>query len=133
MTMQAALEIEKLLPATFTAPGLSEAEFLKLCAKFPDAMVEYTKDGTVIVMPSTDFESGQRVAQVVAQLTNWARAQGKGRVSGPDAGFRFPDGSRLAPDAAWVDARRWAKAKKSGERFPVFAPEFVIEVRSPDD
>ena len=40
MTTHAALEIEKLLPATVTAPGLSEAEFLKLCAKFPDAMVE---------------------------------------------------------------------------------------------
>src|SRR5437660_12397234 len=101
MATVTALKIEQFLPVTLTAPALSEAEFLKLCAKFPDAMVEYTKDGTVIVMPSTDFESGERVAQVVAQLTNWARAQGKGRVSGPDAGFRFPDGSRLAPDAAW--------------------------------
>jgi Uma2 family endonuclease len=129
----AALTIEKHLPVTFTAPGLSEAEFLELCARFPDAMVEYTADGTVIVMPPTDPESGARVAEVVMQLGIWARKQGKGRWCGPDAGFRFPDGSRLAPDAAWFDAQRWAQAKKSGERFPVFAPDFVIEVRSPDD
>ena len=38
------LEMDKLLPATFTAPGLSEAEFLELCARLPEAMVEYTSD-----------------------------------------------------------------------------------------
>src|SRR5437879_6747474 len=133
MTMQAALEIEKLLPATFTAPGLSEAEFLKLCAKFPDAMVEYTSDGRVIVMPPTDPESGVRNAEVLGQLKNWADKQGKGHVCGPDAGFRFRDGSRRSPDAAWFDGARWRAAKKPRVRFPVFAPDFVIEVRSPDD
>ena len=133
MTTHAALEIEKLLPATFTAPGLSEAEFLKLCAKFPDAMVEYTADGTVIVMPPTDPESGERVGEAFAQLRNWTSEQGKGHACGPDAGFRFRDGSRRSPDAAWFDDARWREAKKSGQRFPVFAPEFVIEVRSPDD
>jgi Uma2 family endonuclease len=133
MTTDTALEIEKFLPATFTAPGLSEAEFLTLCEKFPDAMVEYTSDGRVIVMPPTDPESGERDAEVVAQLTNWARKQGQGHVCGPDAGFRFRDGSRRSPDAAWFDEARWREAKKSAERFPVFAPEFVIEVRSPDD
>ena len=43
-------EIDKLLPATFTAPGLSAAEFLEFCAKVPDAFVEYTADGTLIVV-----------------------------------------------------------------------------------
>jgi len=36
MTTQTALEIENLLPATFTAPGLSEADSSN-CEKFPDA------------------------------------------------------------------------------------------------
>jgi Uma2 family endonuclease len=129
----AALEIEKFLPATFTAPGMSESEFLELCSKFPDAMVEYTKEGILLVMPPTDPNSGKRVMQVGRQLSNWAEKHGKGDVCGPDAGFHFRDGSRLSPDAAWFDARRWAEAAKSGERFPVFAPEFVIEVRSPND
>jgi Uma2 family endonuclease len=127
------LAIEKYLPATFTAPGLSEAEFLKLCQRFPDAMVEYTKDGTVIVRPPTDPESGERVARVGRQLGNWADKHGSGHVCGPDTGFRFPDGSRRSPDAAWFDDARWRRATESGERFPVFAPDFVIEVRSPDD
>jgi Uma2 family endonuclease len=133
MTTRAALEIEKLLPATFTAPGLSEAEFLELCAKFPEDMVEYTADGTIFVMPPTDPRSGRRVHEVGKQLGVWADQQATGSVCGPDTGFRFADGSRLAPDAAWFDTGRWERAAKSGETFPVFAPEFVIEVRSPKD
>jgi Uma2 family endonuclease len=56
-------------------------------------------------------------------------------VTGGDAGFRFPGGARRSPDAAWFDADRWREAKRNnpGLRFPEFAPEFVIEVRSPDD
>jgi len=128
-----AVEIDKYLPATWTAPGMSEAEFVELCSKFPEAMVEYTADGTVIVMPPTDPNTGRRVKEVVKQLAIWADRDGRGDVCGPDSGFRFPDGSRFAPDAAWMDLARWTKAGASGERFPVFAPEFVVEVRSPDD
>jgi len=53
---------------------------------------------------------------------------------GPDGGFRLPGGSRRSPDAAWFDSDRWAAAKEGSElRFPPFSPEFVIEVRSPND
>jgi Uma2 family endonuclease len=135
MTTQTALEIESLLPATFTAPGLSEEEFLELCEKFPDAFLEYTADGTVIVMPPTDPESGVQNGEVFRQLADWAKQQGLGMVSGPDAGFLFQDGSRRSPDAAWFDEARWreARQRERRRRFPVFAPEFVIEIRSPDD
>lgn len=136
MTTLGALALDKLLPATFTSPGLSEAEFLKLCDQFPDATVEYTSDGTVIVMPPTDPESGARANQVVKQLTVWADQAGHGIVTGPDTGFLFPSGSRRSPDAAWYSRRRWEEAKQAIQprrRFPTFAPDFVIEVRSPND
>jgi len=135
MTTQTALEIENLLPATFTAPGLSEAEFLELCEKFPDAFLEYTADGTVIVLPPKDPDDAARGAEVVMQLAIWANQRGGGKVTGPDAGFHFRDGSRRSPDAAWFDAARWREAQQRDRRrrFPVFAPEFVIEVRSPGD
>ena len=127
------LNVTDMLPATFTAPGLSEAEFLALCQKFPDATLEYTAQGTVIVMPSTDPESSARVLETGRQLGNWAVQEGHGIVIGPDGGFRFRDGSRRSPDASWYDRGRWRAAKQPGTRFPVFAPEFVIEIRSPDD
>ena len=122
-----------MLPATFTAPGISEEEFLALCEKFPDATLEYAPDGTIHIMPPTDPESGKVVAYVVRMLGNWADEQGRGSVVGPDGGFRFPGGSRRSPDATWFDEARWQIARKPRVRFPTFAPEFVIEVRSPDD
>src|SRR5205823_6513339 len=133
MTLQTAADIASKLPATFTAPGLTEEEFLALRDEYPDCFLEYTADGTVIIMPPTDPESSRRDLEIAAQLNSWAREQGRGRVSGPTGGFRFPDGSRRSPDAAWYDSERWSQAQKPGTRFPVFAPDFVIEVRSPDD
>ena len=125
------LEIRNMLPATFTAPGLTEAQFLKLCEEFPDALLEYTADGRVIVMPPTDPENGVRSAEVLAELANWARKHKRGMVTGPDAGFFFRDGSRRSPDAAWFDSGRWKAAKRPDLRFPPFAPDFIIEIRSP--
>lgn len=130
MAAQTTIDLTKLLPASFTAPGLTEAQFLKLCEEFPDAFLEYTADGEVIIMPPTDPESGERVAEVVGQVWNWARAHG-GRFSGPEGGFFFRNGARRSPDACWWDAARWEAAKRPGVVFPVFAPDFVIEVRSP--
>jgi Uma2 family endonuclease len=132
MAVETELDLANLLPATLTAPGLTEDEFLALRDKFPDATLEYAADGTVIIMPPTDPENGSKVFQVCLQLGVWAEKQCRGIVTGPDAGFHFRDGSRRSPDAVWYDAARWREAKKSGKRFPVFAPDFVIEVRSPD-
>ena len=129
-----AIDLTELLPVTFTKPGLTEEEYFELCAEFDDYFVEYTADGTVIIMPGTDPETSEGVLDVNFQLTTWARQDGRGRVTGPDASFFFPNGARREPDAAWFDAERWktAKARTPGKRVPVFAPEFVIEVRSPE-
>jgi len=89
----------------------------------------------VIVTAPKDPEDGAHGAEVVMQLAVWADQHGGGMVSGPDTGFHFSDGSRRSPDAAWFDEARWSEARQRDRRrrFPVFAPEFVIEVRSPGD
>jgi Uma2 family endonuclease len=125
-------ELDGMLPATFYMPGLTEAEYFDLCAKFDDAFVEYTADGTVIVMPLTDPKTSKRVTDVLSQLSRWAQEDGRGFVTGPDGGFLFRNGARRWPDAAWMNEQRWNNAQKPGVRIPVFAPEFVIEVRSPE-
>jgi Uma2 family endonuclease len=132
MALQTATDIANMLPATFTAPGLSEREFLALCQEYPDCNLEYTAEGTVIIMPATDPKSAARVFEVGLQLGNWARQDGRGIVVGADALFYFPNGARRSPDAAWYDARRWQHAETPETRYPLFAPEFLIEVRSPD-
>jgi Uma2 family endonuclease len=128
MATQTAIHLEDLLPATFTAPDLTDEQFLAVCERFPDATVEYTEEGEILVMPPTDPKSSARVVEVLYQLKAWVRQTGRGEVSGPDGGFRFPTRARRAPDAAWFDGYPTAN-----ERFPIFAPQFVIEVRSPDD
>lgn len=52
---------------------------------------------------------------------------------GPDGGFRLPGGSRRSPDASWFEEARYRAAEQPDLVFPPFAPEFVIEVRSPGD
>jgi len=128
MAIQAAINLEDFLPATFTAPELTDEQFLALCELFPDATLEYTEEGEIIVMPPTDPISGARGAFVVQRLLNWVDKTGRGMVCGPDAGFRFSTRARRSPDASWFE-----NYPVTQERFPVFAPQFVIEVRSPDD
>ena len=122
------IQLEDFLPATFTAPDLTDEQFLALCELFPDAMLEYTEEGEVIVMPPTDPKNSARVALVVHRLLTWAEQSGRGEVCGPDGGFRLPTRARRSPDATWFE-----NYPSTGGRYPVFAPQFVIEVRSPDD
>ena len=83
-----AFDLETKLPATFTAPNLSEEEFLTICNEFPDARVEYDAcEGTVILMPPTDFDTSEQNANIIGPLLEWRRAKG-GKVGGPDGGFR---------------------------------------------
>ena len=128
MATQTIINLEELLPATFTAPELTDEQFLALCELFPDATLEYTEEGVVTVMPPTDPLNSARVAHVARRLGNWAEQTGRGKVCGPDGGFRLPTRARRSPDAAWFEGY-----PSTGQRFPIFAPQFVIEVRSPDD
>jgi Uma2 family endonuclease len=127
-------DLAQALPATFTKKGLTEDEYFALCAKFDNAFVEYTADGTVILMPGTDPETSTCESEALRQLANWAAEDGRGFVTGPAGSFLFSNGARREPDVAWLDRERWkaAKAREPGKRVPVFAPEFVIEVRSPE-
>ena len=73
-----------------------------------------------------ESDAGSVSAHAVEQV------HGRGIVVGADAGFFFADGSRRSPDAAWFERIAGGKSQKKGTRFPRFAPEFVIEVRSPE-
>lgn len=128
MATQTAIHLEDFLPATFTAPELTDEQFLAWCELFPDATLEYTEEGEIVVMPPTDPKNSARVMRVGARLLHWAELTHRGEVSGPDGGFRFRTGARRSPDAAWFEGY-----PPTGEAFAVFAPQFVIEVRSPHD
>jgi Uma2 family endonuclease len=130
----AALDLESMLPVTLTAPDLTEERFFKICDEFPEDKVEYNaSEGTVTIMPPSDPDAGDRDMLIYFQLGAWRKAVGRGKLGHSNTGFRFANGSRMAPDASWFDDERWKRSQEPGTRFPVFAPEFVIEVRSPSD
>jgi Uma2 family endonuclease len=131
MAVHTTLNLADFLPVTLTAPELTEEGFVKLCQKFPEATIEFAH-GEVVIMPPTDFRSNARTFEVGRQLGNWALEKGGGIVAGMEGGFLFPDGSRRSPDAVWCDEARWKAAERPHTRYPVFAPDFVIEVRSPE-
>ncbi|MBI4906075.1 MAG: hypothetical protein HY820_20750 [Acidobacteria bacterium] len=44
---------EVFLPATFSAPPMSDEEFAAFCARYPDYQIEMTAEGDILVMPPT--------------------------------------------------------------------------------
>lgn len=122
-TKTAAIPVEALI---------TESQFLSLAEQLPDWTLEYSVEEGLTFMPPTDPLTSRRNSLIVYRLSAWAEG-GSGIVSGPDGGFLLPDGARLAPDAAWFNEARYQAAQVPGVRFPLFVPEFVIELRSPSD
>jgi Uma2 family endonuclease len=64
------------LPATLTAPPMTDEEFAELCSEHPDLEFEMNAEGDLIVMAPTFSLMGFRNSEVTGQL----RARGRWRV-----------------------------------------------------
>lgn len=88
-------------------------------------------DGEIVEMSPAGFEHGFVVANVAA-LLRAVVLQGKlGRVLAGDPGFIFDQHNVRAPDVAFLDRDRVAKAPVRG--FMPFVPNLAVEVVSPGD
>ena len=113
---------------------LSVEEYLRFCKKSPDANVERTAEGEVVVVPLPGGEASFRETEVDGPLWVWARAHGRGRALNASVQFLLPSGAALSPDAAWVSKERLATlTRKQRTEFLRVVPEFVVEVMSPSD
>jgi Uma2 family endonuclease len=113
---------------------MSDADFLRFCAANEPMRFERGADGEIIVMSPTGTEGSGYETDVTIELALWARADGRGRAFGSNAGFKLPDTSVRAADAAWVTWQRWnSVSREEREGFAPICPEFVIEVRSRTD
>jgi len=109
-------------------------EFWDFCQENRKLRAELTKDGDVIIMPPTGFETGGRNSEINFQLRLWAKKDKSGRVTDSNGGFVLPNGATYAPDAAWTDKRRIAKfSAEELRKFLPLCPDFVIELRSASD
>lgn len=125
---------EAFLPATLTAPPMTDEQFAEFCAEHPDLFFEMTAEGQIIVMPPNFSMTGIRNNEIEAQLRNWARQDRRGISSDCSTGFVLPNGARRAPDAAWTAKERIQQlSKESLDGYFHLCPDFVIELRSKTD
>lgn len=114
--------------------GLSDEQFEQLCRDNPELQLEMTAQGELIIMSPTGSKTGWRNSRLNQRLANWAEQDGTGLSFDSSTGFALPNGARRSPDAAWIRRERWdALDEEEQEGFAPLAPDFVVELRSPDD
>ena len=113
---------------------LSDDDLLKICAANPDLRIEQNAFGQLEIMPPAGLSSSARESRVGSALSAWNDRTGSGIVFASSGGFRLPDGSMRAPDAAWLSIDKWdALSESQRERFAPVVPDFLVEIRSPTD
>lgn len=113
---------------------LTDQQFLDLCHANPEAKLERTATGRLVVMPPKGGESGRRNRRLTQQLGNWTDQDGTGESFDSSTMFRLPNGAFRSPDAAWIPLEKWNTLMPEERRtFPPLCPDFVIELRSPSD
>ncbi len=109
-------------------------EFWEFCSKNRKLRAELTKEGEVIIMPPTGFETSDRNAEIITQLRVWAKKDRNGKVTDSNGGFILPNGATYAPDASWTDKKRLKQfSAVELQKFLPLCPDFVIELRSASD
>jgi Uma2 family endonuclease len=115
---------------------LTDDEMLAFCASNEGLDIESDADGSISVMTPAGPDASRLNMILAAELTVWARQDGRGTVFGPDLGVRFADTTLRAPDAAWLSLGLWNPSRRTRKKaygyLPV-CPEFVVELRSPSD
>ncbi|MEM1368147.1 MAG: Uma2 family endonuclease [Cyanobacteria bacterium P01_H01_bin.15] len=114
---------------------VTREQFSVIAAENADLRLERTRAGELIVNPPAGSESGRVNLIISAPLWVWAEANpGLGVASDSSAGFELPNGATRAPDASWVQLKRWnALTQVEKEGFAPLCPDFVIELSSKTD
>lgn len=132
--LEQTLEMPFSLMLDIHSVGLSDDQFYRLCQDNSDLRIELTACGELIIMPPTGSKTGWRNAKIVHRLTAWAEKDGGGLTFDSSTGFTLPNGAKRSPDAAWIRRERWeALTEEEQEGFAPLCPDFVIELRSPQD
>jgi Uma2 family endonuclease len=61
------------LPATLSAPPMTDDEFASFCTDHLELFFEMTAEGELIVMPPNDSIADLRNTQILFQLELWSR------------------------------------------------------------
>lgn len=113
---------------------MTEREFFEFCQQHQELRIERNATGELEMMSGAGSETGNRNALLITFLTLWALHDGTGLSFDSSTGFKLPNGADRSPDAAWLKRSRWdALTKEEQTRFAPVCPDFVVELRSPND
>ncbi len=113
---------------------LTDEQFYELCQNNRELQFERTSRGDLIIMPPVGGESGNREADLIADVVIWNRQTCLGYTFSSSTIFKLPNGASRSPDVAWIKKERWeALTPEQRRKFPPIAPDFVIELRSATD
>jgi Uma2 family endonuclease len=113
---------------------ITDEQFEQLCAQNRDTKFELTSQGELIVMSPTGSESGRQNGDLFGQIWYWNRQTKLGIVFDSSTGFTLPNDAKRSPDVSWIKKSRWDElTTKQKRKFAPLAPDFVIELLSPND
>ena len=116
------------------ANHITDAQFEQLCAQNRDTKFEMTSQGELIIMSPTGSESGRQNADLLTQIGSWNRQAKLGVVFDSSTGFTLPNSAKRSPDVSWIELSRWRELTTQQQRkFAPIAPDFVLELLSPND
>lgn len=113
---------------------MTDDKFFALCQLNRDLRFERTAAGDIIVMAPTGGETGNRNADITAQLVTWTKRDSTGAAFDSSTGFKLPNGADRSPDGSWVRKSKLAALTHEQKlKFMPLCPDFVIELLSPTD
>ncbi len=116
------------------ANPITEEQFEQLCAQNRDTKFELTSHGELIVMSPTGSESGRKNGDLLGQIWYWNRQTKLGVIFDSSTGFTLPNSAKRSPDVSWIEISRWHNLTPKQRRgFAPIAPDFVLELMSPND
>ncbi len=134
MTITTELEFGDVQTITPYNSSDADAVFDAVWRLNPDARIEQTSEGEIIIMPPAGGESGHQSGEAFLQLASWTKADGTGVAFDSSTTFRLPNHAKRSLDASWVNKERIRSLPKAVRKeFPPFAPDFAIEVKSQSD
>lgn len=88
--------------------------------------------GRIIMTPPAAWDHAEVEARIIRILGDFVAKRNLGKMFGSSAGYQFPSGDILEPDASFVSRRRWRKGPQPRRgQFLKIIPTLVVEILSP--
>ncbi|MBW4523305.1 MAG: Uma2 family endonuclease [Scytolyngbya sp. HA4215-MV1] len=114
--------------------SVTDEFFEQLCQANPDVKFERTAKGALVLVAPTGGETGFYNFEIAVDFGIWNRRAKLGICFDSSTCFKLPNGALRSPDVAWVQKGRWdALTPEQRAKFPLIAPDVVLELLSPSD